>query len=284
VSQTYIFTLPEQRGVLFLVIILFISLVIRIWPLPDLPNNFTYQYAPCDDLDSSNLISSTDQLVQSVKPQKWKLERFDINYARAKDLRRMGFSKLFISKWFDTKQEIGFIKSAEDFRKLTILSKTEKEAVLPYLDFSRYEKHQNYASNKRPKAVLFININQADSTELKALPGIGNRLSKRIHKFRNNLGGFYNTEQLMEVYGIDSQLYTKITPLVFTDQNLGQISVNSSAIKRLQSHPYIDYKKAKAIVRYREMHGRFKILEDLLNVYLLDTTWFNNIEPYLTTD
>ena len=49
-----------------------------------------------------------------------------------------------------------------------------------------------------------IDINTADSTAWVALNGIGPGFAKRIITYREKLGGFYQVDQLKEVYGLDS--------------------------------------------------------------------------------
>jgi competence ComEA-like helix-hairpin-helix protein len=49
-----------------------------------------------------------------------------------------------------------------------------------------------------------IDINTADSAAWVALNGIGPGFAKRIMTYREKLGGFYQVDQLKEVYGLDS--------------------------------------------------------------------------------
>ena len=43
-----------------------------------------------------------------------------------------------------------------------------------------------------------INLNEADTTELKKVPGIGSAIARMIVNYRTQLGGFYKIEQLQE--------------------------------------------------------------------------------------
>lgn len=58
---------------------------------------------------------------------------------------------------------------------------------------------------KVPQDTLFkyqpgtvINLNEADTTELKKIPGIGSAIARMIVNYRTQLGGFYKIEQLQE--------------------------------------------------------------------------------------
>lgn len=60
-----------------------------------------------------------------------------------------------------------------------------------------------------------IELNSADTTELKRLRGIGSVLSSRIVKYRARLGGFSSVEQLKDVYGLSEETYNSILPHVW---------------------------------------------------------------------
>ena len=67
--------------------------------------------------------------------------------------------------------------------------------------------------------VSVININLADPFAFKKLPGIGDKYSSRIVRYRDWLGGFYAKEQLLEVYGIDSALFHRISPYILLEED-----------------------------------------------------------------
>ncbi|MCS5663614.1 MAG: helix-hairpin-helix domain-containing protein [Flavobacteriales bacterium] len=130
--------------------------------------------------------------------------------------------------------------------------------------------------------VPLVNINLADSFAYKKLPGIGVKYSSRIVRYRNLLGGFYAKEQLLEVYGIDSALFNRISShLLLGNYNLRKMNVNVCGEKDLSAHPYVSYKLAKLIVKYREHHGRYSSLEELKTIPLIDEQLFRKIVLYL---
>lgn len=57
-----------------------------------------------------------------------------------------------------------------------------------------------------------IDINNADAPTLKRLPGIGDKLSRAIIEYRESIGGFEHIRQLMEIEGIDEELFGRIWP------------------------------------------------------------------------
>ena len=112
-----------------------------------------------------------------------------------------------------------------------------------------------------------IDINSADTTELKSLPGIGSFFAKNIVDYRNKLGGFIEKEQLLEVYAFDTTRMANIENLIIIDTiELRKVNVNTDDFKTILLHPYIEYEDVKKIVNYRESKGMIKDWEQYLKV------------------
>ena len=63
----------------------------------------------------------------------------------------------------------------------------------------------------QPEATLLrVNLNTAGEEELRALPGIGEVLAKRIVRYREETGGFRSVDELREVYGISDSEFSAI--------------------------------------------------------------------------
>lgn len=60
-----------------------------------------------------------------------------------------------------------------------------------------------------------MNLNTATAEELQVLPGIGEVLAQRIVAYREQIGGFRNLEQLLEVNGIGTVKYAGIVPMLY---------------------------------------------------------------------
>ena len=125
-------------------------------------------------------------------------------------------------------------------------------------DFSyEHKKEENKEIKKYPKqekfnAGIIIDVNTADTSILKKIPGIGSVISRNIVNYRNRLGGFYNTAQLLEVQYVDSTLlkWFEVKSDVFR-----KIRINKAGLDELRSHPYMDFYKAKAIIDFRRKRG-----------------------------
>jgi competence ComEA-like helix-hairpin-helix protein len=83
--------------------------------------------------------------------------------------------------------------------------------------FSQGEQTHGKYVHKKP-VTMRINLNRADSAELVKLYGIGPVLSKRIIKYRNSLGGkFQSVDQLKNVYGLSEETFNSIKPYLIVD-------------------------------------------------------------------
>ena len=112
-----------------------------------------------------------------------------------------------------------------------------------------------------------VNLNSADTTELKSLPGIGSFFAKNIVDYKNKLGGFIEKEQLLEVYAFDTTRLSNIENFIVIDSiELRKVNVNTDDFKTILRHPYIEYEDVKNIVNYRESKGMIKNWEQYLKV------------------
>jgi competence ComEA-like helix-hairpin-helix protein len=134
------------------------------------------------------------------------------------------------------------------------------------------------------KKFAITDINQADSAEWSALPGIGEKLASRIIHFREKLGGFYQIEQVGETFGLPDSSFQKIKPFLrMGTDSLRLINLNRASREELQSHPYIRWQIARQIMDYRRQHEIFKSVEELLQLVQMDDLKFKKLKPYLVT-
>jgi competence protein ComEA len=121
-----------------------------------------------------------------------------------------------------------------------------------------------------------IELNDADSSEMETLPGIGPVFARRIVKYRDLLGGYVNTGQLLEVYGMDT---------IRVDTSLvKRLSLNQASFKQLVRHPYFPYETVKVLMKYRDSHERFDSIGEILLVDGIPEQTFRKIIPYLALD
>jgi competence ComEA-like helix-hairpin-helix protein len=117
-------------------------------------------------------------------------------------------------------------------------------------------------------AGTIVELNSADTTTLKKIPGIGSAFAKRIVGYRELLGGYHSIQQLAEVYGIDEERYAAFEPWFTVDDSfVRKLPVNTLSQDSLSRHPYINFRQARAIVQLRTQK---KQLSGWENITLLD--------------
>lgn len=119
---------------------------------------------------------------------------------------------------------------------------------------------------------LKIDINEADSTTFKQLKGIGSVLSKRIIKYRTKLGGFINTKQLLEVWGLSPETFEQISTKVFIGKKPNKVFINKHP-EKFTNHPYLPYTTKDKISNFLKFNLKDTIyIEELDLPYLSDAT------------
>ena len=74
----------------------------------------------------------------------------------------------------------------------------------------------------------------------------------------------------------------KITEFADFDIEVEGITVNTDSIKSLAKHPYINYNLARAIINYRQVHGAYESLDELLEIKVMNDSLYQKLSPYLS--
>jgi len=127
-----------------------------------------------------------------------------------------------------------------------------------------------------------LELNETDSVQLEALPGIGPVLASRIIRYRRLLGGYYEVAQLKEVYGMTDELWQKSSPFLTADPAaIQRIELNFLSVAEMGRHPYIGFRQAKRIIKRRDSQGKFTGTEALALLFTPDS--LQRLLPYLLT-
>jgi DNA uptake protein ComE-like DNA-binding protein len=129
-----------------------------------------------------------------------------------------------------------------------------------------------------------LEINSADSSDLLKLK-IPSYLISKILLYRNQLGGYANSFQLLEIYHFPENIFERIHSMLQVNVNLIQpIGINSKSEEELALHPYLSYKEAKAIALYRKNNGLIKNQDEFDKIIAVASETKERLKPYLAKD
>lgn len=235
----------------------------------DETNSFSYHYTPEPEYLEGDLF------------------KFDPNTLPAEGWKKLGLNEKTTKTLLNYRNKGGRFYKPEDLKKIWGMPTGFYERVRPYINLPEYA--SNYELKPIPgykpdeRKILVVDINQADTTEFIALPGIGNKLANRIINFREKLGGFYSIEQVGETYGVPDSTFQYIRKMLkVLPGMIRKININTATKDELKMHPYIKWNLANAIVEYRNQHGDYSNLSELRNIAIIDETAYNKMLPYLS--
>lgn len=173
-----------------------------------------------------------------------------------------------------------FTKYQKDHSKDTV-----KKEITKIVNTSLGKKSKGLVSKnetKIPKFDKIINLNKASKEDLVEVPGIGKYYADHIIKLRDEVGGLHSVDQLLSIYSLSKQRLEKFKQYLSVDDSFTKININTADQKTLANHKYIDWKTAKIIVNYRKNHGRYKNVDDLKKIKIIDVNWLEKVQPYLS--
>jgi competence protein ComEA len=274
VKNWFGYTRRERRASSILLSIIFIIIVFRF-------------FLPEKNIEIENLSSLPeegeviDDNPESGDAPARVLFAFDPNSASYDTLIRLGFEAREANTLIRYRKMGGKFRRPSDLRKFQGIDSTLAEDLEAYAVISP-GKSRNYNSPVHVQEKTLLDINSCDSSSLIALPGIGPVLSARIIKYRHLLGGFARVEQLREVYGLPPETYEMIKGSLFADSSgIIKVNINTAGYRELLRIPYIEKYEVSAILKYRELSGRIKGIEDLEENKILAPEKADKVEPYM---
>ena len=130
----------------------------------------------------------------------------DINTAGVEELVTLpGIGPGLARRIIADREANGPFREPEEITRVFGIGDTRYQALKDLITLSRGE-----APVTRGAPVDRINLNTATQMELETLPGIGPVLARRIIEYREQEGGFKNTEDLTLIYGIGPKTYESL--------------------------------------------------------------------------
>ena len=217
---------------------------------------------------------------------------FDPNTADSTQLLRLGLQSWQVMNIYKYRAAGGVYRKKEDFARLYGLTAKQYRELEPYIHISadyqpaltlvKEEKVSNQRDTLRYPVKIGegenIDLNVADTSLYKKVPGIGSYYARRIADYAQRLGGFVSVDQLDEIENFprDAKKYFAVS----TSQ-VRQLNVNRLSLNELKRHPYINYYQAKAIVDYRRLQGPLHSLDDLRLLPDFSDDVIRRLEPYV---
>jgi DNA uptake protein ComE-like DNA-binding protein len=172
----------------------------------------------------------------------------------------------------------------EDLKKLFVISESFYAHIEPHVqipsDFKSKEKEPSDVTQSYGE--MRVDINQADSASLDALPGISPKLAGRMIRFRQLFGGFVSVSQVKDMPGFFADSYETLTKKARAGSvSIKPLNLNYCTFKELLLLPGMNYERVKAILTHRERNGFFRKTEDLVTLNLAEPELYLKIAPYI---
>lgn len=218
-----------------------------------------------------NTVDSLTLIQLGIKP--WKVKNF-LHYRAA-------------GKVFRSAEDLGdtYGWTAEDVQRLTpyvsVGTAYQKRKETPRFEERKEHKEEGAkpVETKKFHTLTKVDVNESDTAMLRRIPGIGEKISVAIVRYRQRLGGFHSVEQLREISIVSPELLEWFT--VSSSAAVQKIHLNKASFQVLNSHPYISYEQTKALLQYIRLYGKVKDEETLLATGIFTKEELEKLRPYI---
>ena len=223
---------------------------------------------------------------------------FDPNHDDSVTLRKIGLSQWQVKNLMKYRRRGGKWRSPDDFRRLYGLSEADFQRLKPYIRIAKADRlgryvtyeEQDYYGTPKGEIPQFekqeklsegttLSLNEADTTQLKKIPGVGSYYAQKIVKYRERLGGFVSVSQINEVEGLPPGIGRWFQ--LSSELHVKQLAINKATFKELVRHPYLSYEQTKAIVNHIRQYGPIRSWQDLRLYKEFSEDDFHRLTPYI---
>lgn len=285
----------EQRALIVVSVFLLIATTLRIWvagrPLQEFEPDNAY-------IAAMAMIKQRVGEIEEAENRRYEADKtahktrealspfvFDPNRISYDSLLLMHVPDFFARNLIRYREAGGSFRSAAALQRIYGMDSLLYFELLPYVEISERQltlvpvnelTEVNTESIRQP-----LNLNNADSAELAGIPGISPWFATRIIKYRELLGGYHDSIQLWEVYGMDTARYVSLLGACVVDAlNIKRIDINNASFRELVAHPYIDREDTYAILQFREFMDSIPDPIELVKNQIIDHDRFRRLAPY----
>lgn len=216
---------------------------------------------------------------------------FDPNTADSSQLLALGLHPWQVRNIYKYRAKGGVYRHPNDFARLYGLTRKDFLRLLPHIKISSdYLPASTLAESppaftqdtlKYPRKIQpleRVDLNKADTAQLRHVPGIGSYFARQIVNYRRHLGGFHSIQQLREIEDFPEK---SLSYFILPDDDVVRLDINTATLSQLSRHPYITYTQARDIVDYRRLRGPIHTLDDLRLLKSFTPQALRRVEPYL---
>ncbi len=267
---------------------------------PTLEGNKTYEnfFNGLQQTDSVKTVSSpTIFHYDQGSPPPAETFYFDPNTADSTELLRLGLRPWQVRNIYKYRARGGRYHRPEDFSRLYGLTKGDYDRLCPYIriadeykliaDLPQFKQPQDslptavsHQQEKFTQGVL-VDLNLADTTTLKKIPGIGSYYARRIIEYRTRLGGFVSVRQLNEIKELPQEVHRWFTIDSIVPPSL---HINRMSLEQLRRHPYLNFYQSKVIVEHRRKYGPIKKMQALSLYEEFPDSVLQRLQSYICLD
>lgn len=251
--------------------------------------------------------------VAAENADKGELFPFDPNTADSTALLRLGLKPWQVRNIYKYRAHGGRYRKPEDFARLYGLTLAQYRRLEPYIRIrqevmaadvvgkaegraagtahaSPDARQPEYAAaaaavgaetGRYPRKLTLgdekVDINTADTTLLKRIPGIGSYFARRIVELRQRRKAFVSADELLAIRNFPETALAYMT----VSHDFPVIDINAMTLKELYAHPLLNYTQASDIVRLRRTAGRIASLADLRFLKSFTPEQLSRLEPFL---
>ncbi len=266
----FLFSRSQRLGLLMLVAIIIVLQIIYY------TISFETTFSTSDE-QSKWLLLNDEVAGQEIHTQKFPktIRQFNPNFITDFKGYQLGMSVDEINRLLAFRSTNKYVNSIAEFQAVTHVSDSLLQVLAPHFKFPDWVTNKTNTAKpkfvkfetKQPEKLPVLDINSATKEDLMKINGIGNALSDRILKQKEQLNAFVSMDQMEEIWGLSPEVILKLKQhfVIQSKPELKKIAINTLSLKELSKFYYFKYPLAKEIVIYRSMNGNIKI-DDLTKI------------------